>query len=186
MLTAPRAEALVPGLLGPLMGADSADAAQAALLTARAQMAFDPAAAYVNALAASSSRLPGAVPLLDALETRLTTSQVMGAQAAHLSVAGGATLPAGNDIRAVRALALQHLTGLGAARSYRQAYYYALIAEAAGDIGARPLREDIEARFANRGDEVTLLWADLRSEVQQSALTDWISNDLAGRYMRQN
>ena len=71
-----------------------------------------------------------------------------------------------------------------APRSFRRAYYYALIAEAAGDIGARPLREDIEARFANRGDDVNNLWRDLRAETQEAALSDWISGNLAGQFTR--
>jgi len=180
----PRAQSLVPDLLAPLMGSDVPEAADAALLTARAQLSTDPAAAYGNALSASSARLPGAVPLLDALEARLTTMQVIAAQDANLAISGVTALPQSNDIRAVRTLALQHFTGLGASRSYRQAYYFALIAEAAGDIGARPLREDIEARFANRGDAVDDLWRDLRIETQQAALSDWVSGNLAAQYTR--
>ncbi len=184
----PKAEALVPNLLSPLLNSDAPEAAQAALLTAQAQLSIDPQAAYGHSLAASSARLSGAVPLLDALEARLTTAQVIAAQDAYLARSASASnaLPQGNDIRAVRALSLAHFTGLGAPRSYRLAYYYALIAEAAGDIGARPLREDIEARFANRGDEVTALWADLRATTQAQALSDWIDLDLAGRFERGN
>lgn len=181
----PRAEALVPDLLAPLLNGDDATAAQAALLTARAQMTIDQGAAYRNALAAAGARLPGAVPLLDALEARLTTGEVMAAQEAFTrALPDAGALPDGNDIRDVRRKALAHFTGLGEPRSYRLAYAYALIAEAAGDIGARPLREDIEARFANRGDEVTSLWTALRLDIQQEVLTAWIEEDLATRYGR--
>jgi len=184
----PKAEALVPGLLQPLLNIDAPEAAQAALLTARAQLTIDAPAAYGNALAASSARLSGAVSLLDTLEARLTTGEVVAAQTAHLAALGtpdpAELLPDDNDIRAVRALALSHFTGLGAPRSYERAYYYALIAEAAGDIGARPLREDIEARFANRGDAVDALWGDLRLATQNRALSDWIAEDMAGRFDR--
>jgi hypothetical protein len=184
----PKAEGLVPELLAPLVRGDTPETPQAALLTARAQLAFDPAAAYGNALVASSARLPGAVPLLDALEAGLTTGAVIAAQDAHLAITGAdgaaAALPEGEDVRAVRSLALGHFTGLGAPRSYRLAYYYALIAEAAGDIGARPLREDIEARFADRGAEVADIWRTLRLETQQQALSDWIALDLARRFSR--
>lgn len=178
----PKAEGLVPDLLAPMLNDGSDEAARASLLTARAQLTFDPASAYRNSLAASSARLPGAVPLLDALEAKLTTNDVIAAQDAHSP--GFATLPEGGDIRAVRELALAHFTGLGAPRNYRQAYYFALIAEAAGDIGAQPLREDIEARFANRGEEVDALWSDLRIATQEQALTDWIAQDLAARFTR--
>ena len=178
----PKSEALVPALLDSLRTADGVEAAEAALLTARAQMAHDPQAAYGNALAATRNRLPGAVSLLDALEARLTTAAVVATQDAHLTGNPAEALPEGGDIRTVRALALAHFTGLGAPRSYRRAYYHALIAEAAGDIGARPLREDIEARFANRGAEVDALWAELRTETQERALGDWIALDLATRF----
>ena len=180
----PRAESLVPGVLSPLMNSSAPEAAEAALLTARAQISVDPAEAYRNALVASSASLPGAVPLLDMLEARLTTRDVIAAQDANLAGAATMQVPGGNDIRAVRTLALRHFTGLGAPRSFRRAYYYALIAEAAGDIGARPLREDIEARFANRGDDVNNLWRDLRAETQEAALSDWISGNLAGQFTR--
>lgn len=181
----PRAEGLVPGLLASVRQGANPEAAEAALLTARALMSTDPAQSYAHALSASSARLPGAVPLLDALETRLTTSQVISAQSANIGTLDVSSLPDGNDIRAVRALALRHLTGLGAQRSYEHAYYFALLAEAAGDIGARPLREDIEARFANRGEAVDTLWAEMRAETQARALNDWISQSLATRYLRQ-
>lgn len=181
----PRAEALVPDILVPLIEEDGAEAAEAALLTARAQAGTDPAAAYLNTLTAATGRQPGAIAMLDRLEERLTTMQVIAVQDANLQAqASGTALPAGDDIRAVRAQALAYFTGLGAPRSYRQAYYFALIAEAAGDIGARPLREDIENRFANRGAEVRAAWAGLRAEIQTRALTDWIERDLASRYAK--
>ncbi len=184
----PRAEALVPDLLAPVVEGDGGDAAQAALLTAQALLTLDPASAYRHALAASSARLPGAVALMDALEVQLTTGQVMAAQDAQLlarNVASpSAALDGVSDIRAVRRMAIAHFTGLDAPRSYRLAYYYALIAEAAGDIGAEPLREDIEARFASRGEAVDTLWAGLRVDTQRQALSDWIALDLPGRFGR--
>ncbi|MFN3209293.1 MAG: hypothetical protein ACE369_09885 [Roseovarius sp.] len=182
----PRAEALVPDILAPLLE-DGTAAPEAALLTARAQSATDPAMAYRNALSAAAGRQTGAIALLDRLEERLTTLQVIAEQDAHLEDhAAAPALPEGNDIRAVRGQALAYFTGLGAPRSYRQAYYLALIAEAAGDIGARPLREDIENRFASRGDAVRAAWAGLRNEIQSLALRDWIEGDLAARYARQD
>ncbi|UXX82110.1 hypothetical protein [Roseovarius pelagicus] len=184
----PRAEALVPELLAQMVDATSADGAQAALLTARALMPHDARSAYLHALIASEARLPEAVPLLDALEARMTTVAVIETQKAYLddsdAVVGIDALPADGDVREVRRMALARFTGLGAARSYRLAYYYALIAEAAGDIGARPLREDIEARFANRGEDVTEMWMQTRAKLQELALKDWIELDLAARFGR--
>ncbi|MGK7653476.1 hypothetical protein ACSQ76_13970 [Roseovarius sp. B08] len=179
----PRTEALVPDILAPLLVEGGAEAPEAALLTAQAQAATDPDAAYQNTLTAAAGRQPGAIAMLDRLEERLATTQVLAAQDAHIEMQPSApALPAGDDIRAVRSQALAYFTGLGAPRSYRQAYYFALIAEAAGDIGARPLREDIENRFANRGLDVSATWQALRTEVQTRALTDWIESDLADRY----
>ncbi|MFK7938031.1 MAG: hypothetical protein AB8B82_01535 [Roseovarius sp.] len=180
----PRADGLVPALLAPVVAEGSDLSGAAALLTARALFATDPVAAYGQALAASAARENGAVSLLDALEARLTTTDVVAAQDAYLDPGDTAAALEGNDIRAVRAQALAHFTGLGAARSYRQAYYYALIAEAAGDIGARPLREDIEARFANRGEAVSATWAALRNDTQERALSDWIAQDMVAQFTR--
>lgn len=185
----PRAEALVPALLAPLVANDTEQGGQAALLVARALMPSDVRSAYLHALVASDARLPAAAPLLDALEARLTTGDVIAVQDDYLGRSGTAkspadALPMEGDVRAVRRLALAHFTGLDAARSYKLAYYYALIAEAAGDIGARPLREDIEARFANRGAEVENLWAGLRAEIQEMALSNWVDLELAARFQK--
>ncbi|MEB8387834.1 hypothetical protein OO012_11385 [Rhodobacteraceae bacterium KMM 6894] len=185
----PRAEALVPQLLAPLVSNDTAQGGQAALLTARALMTSDLQSAYLHALVASDAHQPAAVPLLDALEAQLTTGDVLAVQDDYLrrsTVAQNpaAALPADGDVRVVRRLALAHFTGLEAARSYKMAYYYALIAEAAGDIGARPLREDIEARFANRGADVEQLWGALRAEIQEMALSDWVKMDLSTRFLK--
>ncbi|QYX57402.1 hypothetical protein K1T73_03090 [Roseovarius sp. SCSIO 43702] len=184
----PRAEALVPGVLEPILDAEGETGAEAALLTARAYMATNPAEAYRHALLASARDAVGAVALLDALEARLTTGAVLAAQdelanrtdAPEMAEA----LPEGGDIRAVRALALAHLNGIGALRSYPRAYYYALIAEAAGDIGAGALRQDIEARFADRGEAVSAQWAELRARLQERAVDDWVTLDLSDRFIR--
>jgi hypothetical protein len=186
----PRAEALVPGLLEPLVGNDTAQGGQAAILSARALMTSDVRAAYLHALVASDAQQPAAVALLDMLEARLTTGEVIAVQDEYLGRKSAAqnpaeALPAGADVRVVRRLALAHFTGLEAARSYKLAYYYALIAEAAGDIGARPLREDIEARFANRGADVDALWRVMRAEIQEMALSDWVRMDLATRFLKE-
>ncbi|MCZ4354180.1 hypothetical protein O4H61_16815 [Roseovarius aestuarii] len=185
----PRAEALVPQLLAPLVGNDSTQGGKAALLVARALMATDVKSAYLHALVASDAHQPEAVPLLDALEARLASGDVMAVQDEYQTRSNGsanpaAALPMDGDVRMVRRLALAHFTGLETARSYKLAYYYALIAEAAGDIGARPLREDIEARFANRGDKVSEMWVGLRATLQEQALSDWIDMDLAARFLK--
>ena len=180
----PRAESVVPDILKPLMNDSALNAAQASLFMTRAQSSADPKAAYRAALVASSANLPYAVSLLDILGATLPTGAVIAAQDANLARIGAASLPVSSDSRAVRNLALQHFTGLGAPRAYRRAYYHALTAEAAGDIGAGSLREDIEARFEQRGSAVDDLWSKMRAEIQEAALSDWISKNLAERDIR--
>ena len=87
------------------------------------------------------------------------------------------------DPRDLRALSLDYLTGSGKARSYARAYYFALLAEAAGDIAAASLRDEITARFGARGPEVAQAWNALSAQVEQQAVTDWINADLPARYL---
>jgi hypothetical protein len=89
----------------------------------------------------------------------------------------------GDDPRDLRALSLAYLTGAGQARSYARAYYYVLLAEAAGDIAGPSLRSEITARFAARGPDVAQAWTALSAQVEQQAVTDWINADLPGRYL---
>ncbi|NCO85740.1 MAG: hypothetical protein GW886_03825 [Rhodobacterales bacterium] len=184
-LGVPRAPALVPDLLAPVIAAGGADAGAASALLSRAIEDSDPAAAYAAALAAGASG--GGIAQLDRLEARMTTQTVLAAQAAYVAQPGNVvTLDsiAGDDPRALRKAALAHMTGSGAARSYAQAYYLVLLAEAAGDVGAPTLRASIEARFAGRGDEVAALWRDVAAQAQTRALNDWIETGLANRYFR--
>ncbi len=180
----PLATALVPDLLAPALDGDSAP--EAAAMIARALSTTDPAGAYDHALIAAAGEVPGAISLLDALEARMTTPDVVAAQEAYLAqsaaTAPEAALAGSTDPRDLRALALAHFTGLGAPRAYGRAYYYALLAEAAGDIGATTLREEVEARFGARGPEVAAFWAGLQAETQAAALNDWIAGDLASQF----
>ena len=184
----PRSAALVPDLLVPLL--DQPDAAgSAAALLARAFAETDVPRAYGYALVASASARPGAVGLLDRMETQMRTQDVLAAQAAYLVTTGAPepiTLVTGDDPRVLRRLALAHFTGDGAVRSYARAYYFALLAEAAGDIAATSLREEIEARFGARGAEVAQVWNGVAADVQQQAITDWIDADLPANYLKSN
>ncbi len=92
----------------------------------------------------------------------------------------------GNDPRELRSLSLGYFAGAGEARSYARAYYYALLAEAAGDIAATSLREEIEARFGARGPDVAQVWNGIAAQMQQRAITDWIAADLPARYLKDN
>tara|TARA_R110002072_G_scaffold15828_5_gene62435 strand:- start:4518 stop:6119 length:1602 start_codon:yes stop_codon:yes gene_type:complete len=179
----PKTPALVPGLLSRLMD-DPDNAAQAAALIARAVKGQKPGEAYPYALTAAAGGIVGAVSLLDQLEQQMTTVEVLRAQRDHpqVTTAPLGAIDANDDPRQLRRLALSHYTGSGTVRSYAQSYYFALLAEAAGDIGATALRQEIEGRFAARGDDVRAAWETLSAEVQEQALADWIDGGLADRY----
>ncbi|WP_296424079.1 hypothetical protein [Yoonia sp.] len=184
----PRSGALVPDLLVPLL--DQPDTAgPAAALLARAVQDNDVPRAYGYALIAAGAAMPGAVAQLDRLEAQMRTQDVLAAQTAYLEQTNAPdpiNAVSGDDPRDLRRLALAHFTGADAARSYAYAYYYALLAEAAGDIAATSLREEIEARFGARGPDVAGVWQGVAAEMQQRAMTDWINADLPSLYLTQN
>lgn len=184
----PRSGALVPDLLVPLLD-DPLAAGQAAALLATAVQDTDIPAAYGYALIAAAGDTPNAVAQLDRLEARMTTQDVLAAQDTYLAqtrAPAPITAVSGDDPRNLRSLSLAYFAGTGQARSYARAYYYALLAEAAGDIAATSLREEIEARFGARGPDVARVWNGVAAEMQQQAITDWINADLPGRYLTQN
>lgn len=184
----PRSGALVPDLLLPLLD-DSITAGPAATLLARATQDSDIPAAYSYALIAAAGGMPNSTAQLDRLEARMTTQAVLAAQADYLTqtvAPAPITRVSGDDPRDLRTLSLAHFAGTGEARSYERAYYYALLAEAAGDIAATSLREEIEARFGARGPEVAQAWNVIAAQMQQRAITDWINADLPAAYLTQN
>jgi hypothetical protein len=180
----PQTPALVPDLLTPVLS-DAANAPQAAALIARAMMDRDASEAYPFALQAAAGGIKTAVSLLDRLESQMTTSQVLDLQGeVHGPLVSATTMIAADDPRDLRRLALAYLAGTGVTRSYMQAYYFALLAEAAGDIGASALKTEIEDRFAARGADVAARWNVASAEIQAKALVDWINDGLATRYKR--
>ncbi len=180
----PQTPALVPDLLDSVLE-DDENSAQAAALIARALENRDPAKAYPFALQAAAGGIEDAISLLDLLEAQMTTTLVLEAQALELgAVLSAADVVEDDDPRALRRLALAYLTGSDVTRSYAQAYYFALLAEAAGDIGATALKNEIDGRFSARGDAVQMTWDALSGELQSHALEDWINGDLANRYKR--
>ena len=179
----PQTPALVPGLLEPLV--ENADhGADASAMIARALQGKDAAAAYPYALRAAAWGSDSTVSLLDRLENQMTTTQVLAAQAANLAPLPTVAEAIGDsdDPRLLRAMALAHFSGSGQPRSYARAYYFALLAEAAGDIGATTLKQEIEGRFSARGDAVAGAWDVLSTDVQAQALEDWISGGLPDRF----
>jgi hypothetical protein len=179
----PRSTRLVADLLQPLLE-DGDIAGEVALLMSKATETRDLPAAYGYALLAGERGTASAVGQLDRLEAQMTTQDVLAVQTAHLADAPApATAISGNDPRDLRALAMAHHAGSGAARSYARAYYYAVLAEAAGDIAAASLRGDIEGRFAARGPDVARAWQGIATEMEERALTDWFSENLPQRYL---
>lgn len=175
----PRAPARAVDLLAPLVDAGDGTAI---IMSARALADRDVTAAYGLALLAPEA--DGVVSLLDGLEARMTTGDVLDAQSAgDLDTSGAAAaLPDGGDPRDLRRAAVAFFTGSGAARNYANAYLFALLAEAAGDIGADQFLSEIEGRFEARGDAVTDLWRERAAEIENAALALWIAEDLATRY----
>lgn len=179
----PQAPALVPDMLEPALDDDDYRA-EAALLTALAIAETDPKKSYKLARRAAAYGKREAVPLMDRLETRISTLTVLDLDYADdldflpeiIEFAPAV------DPRSLRAIALAHMTGAGELRSYPTAYYFASLAEAAGDVGAAALKQEINARFANRGAEVEAAWADWQSEVQKALVRHWIAFNWAERY----
>lgn len=179
----PQTPSLVPELLEPLT-LTAENGAEASALVARALLGTDAAAAYPYALRAAAWGSDSTVSLLDRLENQMTTTAVLDAQASNPAALASVSEVLGDasDPRLLRAMALAHFSGAGQPRSYARAYYFALLAEAAGDIGATTLKEEIEDRFSVRGDAVAQAWRRLSNEVQAQALQDWIAGGLADRF----
>ncbi|AHM04799.1 hypothetical protein roselon_02478 [Roseibacterium elongatum DSM 19469] len=178
----PRAPSRALEVLAPLLASDDPAHAEAVLLSARAMAARDPAQAYELALQAPGA--VGVVSLLDGLETQLGTGDVLDLQAGTTLSAEtlAPALPQGNDPRALRDLAVAYFTGASQPRNYANAYLMALLADAAGDVGAPQLLTEITGRFDLRGPEVRRLWAARSAEIEALALSSWIEGDLAARY----
>jgi hypothetical protein len=178
----PRAPARALEILAPLLQSDDPAYAEATLLSARAMVDRDPVQAYTLALNASGAS--GVVSLLDALEYRMTTGEVLDLQGSTEWSAEtlASNLPEGADPRALRDLSVAFFTGMDRPRNYANAYLLALLAEAAGDVGAPQLLTEIASRFEARGQEVRAAWAARSTDIEATALSAWIDGDLASRY----
>ncbi|PIE15629.1 MAG: hypothetical protein CSA68_06315 [Rhodobacterales bacterium] len=179
----PQAPAMVPELLEPLLD-DITHRPQAAALIARSLQDTNPEEAYPYALMAGAGKATMAGLSLDRIESMLTTGKVMKLQEGYKRPPLTEDLPSGNDPRALRDKSLAYFTGLGAPRSYARAYYFALLAQAAGDVGAAGLLDDIKARFAGRGEKVRKNWTKLHRKIEGQALEDWFELKLAERYQQ--
>ena len=144
--------------------ADEGDADVAALL-AGALAETDPARAYVYALVAGAGGADGAAPLLDGLERDLPADQIASAQ---IEVAGPAEpLDALPSAAEARRLALAHLSGSGAVRSYELASLYARLGAAMDDAASEALLSQIDARMADEA------FAEVEARVSDAAVRTW-------------
>lgn len=158
-------------LLAPL--ADDGNV-EALALAASALEQRDPALAYGYALRASAGGAQGMLALLDRLEPDLGFDAMIAAQdGANDTPPKAATY--GNP-RAMRDVMRAYLLGIGHARSYEAAYYWALLGAAAGDPAAAAQRVDIDERMRLRGDADA--WAEVAARLETKALNDWIDADV--------
>jgi TPR repeat protein len=162
-----RALALLDGLASEGDGAVSLALAQA--------LADDrPERAYAHALQAAAQGVPGAIVMLDALESRVPIVAVFAAQPGLERLPDA--VPA--DVRQLRDLAERHFDGR-AGRSYVLAAYWARLAAAAGDRTAARLLDDIDQRMRALG--AGMLWRTHDAQVAERALHDWSRLDMPAR-----
>lgn len=153
------------------------DEGEVALALADLKTASDPAAAYAHALTAAETGTPGALSMLDRIEARLPTADLLAAQPAADSDLPDSVF---TSAVALRDAALAREEGDGAPRSYALAWRLASLAAAAGDSPAQSLMARLDARF---GGEPT--WIETRDEAADLAMSDWSEQDLAGRLARE-
>lgn len=166
---APRDADVAMALLTPLLETGNPQALDMALGTLDA---LDPGFAYQIArnAAAQGDRL--AFAHLDRLEAALPILDVLELQAED----GGALTLAGDETgRDLRRLAQDALSGLGSARRYSDAYFYALLALAAGDAGAALIVDELEAMGNRLSEEDAVFWADTLAGVHDRANAVWFA-----------
>ena len=172
----PRAVAAGRALLEPMAAAGDGEAGLALATVLKDE---DPADAYRMALYAGAKETAGAVDALDMLERHLTTPEVLTIQAEDLPSPAAETY---KSVQGMRSLAMAHMTGFGARRSYRQALYWATLANAAGDRAAGRLIADIEDRMRYRGDAAAKAWQAAADGVAEDALKAWMDHGMADRH----
>ncbi|MDF3855276.1 sel1 repeat family protein [Paracoccus sp. P2] len=147
--------------------------AEVALALARLTADTDPALAYGHALRAAAQGVTGAAGVLERIEARLGTADLLAAQEAAETAP-----PEGSfaSTQALRDAALAHERGEGVTRSYALAWRLATLAAAAGDGPAQALMARLEARFG-----ADPIWLRARDRAEELALEDWTRRKLAQR-----
>lgn len=179
---APKAEKSGRALLEPLAAAGHGEAA---LALARAIQDDDATAAYLLALQAGERKTDGSVALLDVLEQKLTTPEVLAIQK-DLQQPSQPDAEGYASLQAIRSRAISHMTGFGVPRSYRQALFWATLGSAAGDRASTRLLGDLEDRMRYRGEAAASAWRKEADAVSDAALTLWLNQGLADRFGSEN
>ena len=176
-----------PGAAVELLSEMAEPTAEARMLIAEGLLADGDNApeAYQQALlAGAASEDVGA--LLRRAEARLTPAQILEAQNLALGqwtdegaieTATGVAISAG-DTETVLSVAKAYESGVGAVRSYERALGYALLADAAGEVGARPLLNRIERRL-NATEASREAWSAAIDTARERASDRWIAGGMA-------
>lgn len=158
--------------------------AEAAMVAARAMAArglrAEAGRAYELAIAAELGGVEGAGALAARLAAELNASTQLAAERAALDAwtpepAHEAMLRAAQsgDAVAMRRLAEAHERGAGAPRNVERAYYWALLAAAAGERAAVGLRDRLFERFRFAPAADARVWMRTRQAIADQALADW-------------
>ncbi|MEM6662179.1 MAG: hypothetical protein AAF666_08365 [Pseudomonadota bacterium] len=166
-------------LLEPLARAWNGEAA--ALLADAAADVGEDGFAYEMALIALASGDMSALGTADALESRMTLSQILELQGTVGDAwpgeaeyrTGFMEAIAAGDVGKLRKDANAASVGRGLPRSYEAAYTLATLAAAGGDRSAANLRDRLDRRFAGNGD-----WNELIGEAGSIALQIWTEGGL--------
>ena len=147
------------------------DNPEAVAALARLSAETDPETGYAQALDAAEMGAPAATALLDSIERRLTTSEILEAQLAADTELPDAMFASPLSLRDAAA---DYEEGKQVRRSYALAWRLAASAAAAGDGLSRVLMDRLDARFG--GDPA---WIESRQAASDAALEDWTGRGLA-------
>ncbi|MGR3469228.1 MAG: hypothetical protein ACU0CI_15250, partial [Shimia sp.] len=145
---------------------------EASIALADELAATEPEGAYALARSMASLARPEAATILDRIEADMTFAEILALQGE----------PAGSlppRASALQEQALGALTGHTAPRSYAAAYRLALLAQAAGDLGAQAILDEIETSFGSSDAWPAFVAAQARSahQIWTSGFADALAGD---------
>lgn len=180
---APRNIALALKVLEPLADDEAEEmSAQASFLMAQALGDGDPEQGYVRALKSAAAGHGPALALMDGIENTLSFQVVMDRQD-ELLPEDSLDPEQYASIGEMRAAALGHMIGTGKSRSYKAAYFWAVLAAAAGDTSAAALRDELDTRMRVRG--LATEWGAVTRQIEADVLDAWTASDMPARLKSQ-